>query len=48
MSVAGKETGENKQTSTIMVSFASTNSVRIETANNYPFYITAIKFIVNE
>ena len=28
MSVAGKETGENKQTSTIMVSFTSTNSVR--------------------
>ena len=45
MNETTKEVVESNQTSTIEVSFDSTNSLRIETLNKKPFYITSIEFM---
>ena len=45
MSVTSYETVYGNQTSTIVVDFESTNSLKIATTAKKPFYITSIEFI---
>ena len=48
MNVTTKEVVEAKDTSTIIVDFESTRTLRIETSVASPLYITSIEFIVND
>ena len=48
MTVAGKDTVENNQTSTITINFEATSNLKIVTTNKKPLFITAIEFIYNK
>ena len=47
MAVTTKDIVNNKLTTSIVVEFENTSSVKIATTNNKPFYITSIEFIKN-
>lgn len=45
MNETTKDIVEGKQTTTVVIYFDSTNTLKIATTNNRPFYITSIEFI---